>query len=150
MRQVASEAMAEPYDLLLGRTTYEISANSFAGSEEGDPVIQKLNKAKKYVVTSNHKKLLWHNSEQITGNIIEKIYQLKAQDGPLLQVHGSWQLIQFLLDNDVVDEFRLWTFPIIAGGGKRVFADGAIPKHLKLLKFKTTTPGVIMNFWQSM
>jgi dihydrofolate reductase len=99
MEQVSREAMTEPYDLLLGRTTYEIFAASFADAASDNPTAQMLNNARKYVVTSTLKQLQWKNSEQITGNIAAAITQLKEQDGPLLQVHGSWQLIQTLLSN---------------------------------------------------
>jgi len=148
MEQVGREAMAEPYDLLLGRTTYEIFASSFANSASDNPIAEKLNNAKKYVVTSTLKKLQWQNSEQVTGDIAAEISRLKEQDGPLLQVHGSWQLIQTLLSNELIDEFRLWTFPVVVGAGKRLFAEGAVPSNLKLTKFKPCPCGAFMNFYQ--
>jgi dihydrofolate reductase len=148
MEQVGREAMAEPYDLLLGRTTYEIFASSFANSVSDNPTAEKLNNARKYVVTTRLKALSWQNSERITGDIVAEISRLKEQDGPLLQVHGSWQLIQTLLSNGLIDEFRLWTFPVIVGAGKRLFADGAIPINLKLTKFESCPSGAFMNFYQ--
>ncbi len=148
MEQVGREAMAEPYDLLLGRTTYEIFASSFANSASDNPIAEKLNNAKKYVVTSTLKQLHWQNSEQVTGDIAAEISRLKEQDGPLLQVHGSWQLIQALLSNELIDEFRLWTFPVVVGAGKRLFAEGAVPSNLKLTKFKSCPCGAFMNFYQ--
>lgn len=148
MEQVAREAMAEPYDLLLGRTTYELFASSFSNTDNNNPVSKKLNNAKKYVVTSNPKNIQWKNSEQITGDIAAEVRRLKEQDGPLLQVHGSWQLIQTLLTHGLIDEFRLWTFPVVVGAGKRLFADGAIPTHLKLRKFESCPSGAFMSFYQ--
>ena len=148
MEQVWREAMAEPYDLLLGRSTYEIFASNFATSSNDNPTVEKLNNAKKYVVTSTLKELQWQNSEQVTGDIAEKISHLKQQDGPLLQVHGSWQLIQTLLSNNLIDEFRLWTFPVVVGEGKRLFAEGTIPSNLKLTKFDSCPSGTFMNFYQ--
>ena len=74
--------------------------------------------------------------------------KLKAQDGLLLQVHGSWQLIQLLLANDLVDEFRLWTFPVTVGSGKRLFADGVAPNNLKLVKTEPTSNGVVMGIYR--
>lgn len=148
MEQVGREAMAEPYDLLLGRATYELFAASFANSTGDNPIAEKLNKAKKYVVTSTLEQLLWQNSEQITGDIVAEISRLKAQDGPLLQVHGSWQLIQMLLCHKLIDEFRLWTFPVIVGAGKRLFAEDAVPSNLKLMKFESTPSGVYMSIYQ--
>lgn len=148
MEQVGREAMAEPYDLLLGRTTYEIFASSFASTGNGNPAAQKLNNAKKYVVTSTLKELQWQNSERITGDVATEISSLKEQDGPLVQVHGSWQLVQTLLAHRLIDEFRLWTFPVIVGPGKRLFADGAIPTNLKLTKFESCPSGAFMNFYR--
>ena len=148
MEQVGREAMAEPYDLLLGRTTYDSFASSFAKSASNNPVAEKLNNAKKYVVTSTLKQLQWQNSEQITEDIVAAISRLKEQDGPLLQVHGSWQLIQTLLSNRLIDEFRLWTFPVVVGEGKRLFAEGAVPSNLKLIKFESCPSGAFMHFYQ--
>ena len=148
MEQVGREAMAEPYDLLLGRATYELFAASFAGAVIDNPVADKLNKAKKYVVTSTLKELSWRNSERITGDVAAEISRLKEQDGPLLQVHGSWQLIQALLADGLIDEFRLWTFPVVVGAGKRLFADGMVPANLELIKFERCPCGAFMNFWR--
>ena len=148
MAQVGREAMAEPYDLLLGRTTYEIFASSFANSDNNNPTAEKLNKAKKFVVTTTLKELQWENSERINGDIAAEVYRLKEQDGPLLQVHGSWQLIQTLLSHGLIDEFRLWTFPIVVGAGKRLFADGAVPTNLKLTKSESCASGAFMSFYQ--
>ncbi len=148
MEQVGREAMAESYDLLLGRTTYEIFESSFANSTDDNPTAEKLNNARKYVVTSRLKELQWQNSEIISGDITVEISRLKKQEGPLLQVHGSWQLIQALLANNLIDEFRLWTFPVVVGAGKRLFADGTIPMNLKLTKFESCPCGAFMNFWR--
>lgn len=145
MQQVMREAMVAPYDLLLGRTTYEMFAASFANSADSNPVAEKLNSAKKFVVTSSLKKLQWQNSERITGNIAAEISRLKEQDGPLLQVHGSWQLIQTLLSHDLIDEFRLWTFPVVVGVGKRLFGQGAIPTNLNLIKTESCPCGAVMT-----
>lgn len=148
MEQVKEEAMAEPYDLLLGRKTYEIFAPYF--SKAGDDVSEAalLNKAKKYVATSTLTKLDWNNSVILAGDVAEEVSRLKNQDGPLLQVHGSWQLIQTLLSNDLIDEFRIWTFPVVVGAGKRLFAEGAIPKNLTLLKANTTSTGATMSIYR--
>ncbi|NER82348.1 MAG: dihydrofolate reductase [Leptolyngbya sp. SIO1D8] len=148
MEQVSREAMAEPYDLLLGRRTYDIFASSFANAEVGNPIAQKLNLAKKYVVTSRSDALHWHNSERITRDIVAKVLLLKQQDGPLLQVHGSWQLVQTLLKNRLIDELRLWTFPVVVGSGKRLFSDGAVPATYRLTKFEPCASGAFMHFYQ--
>ena len=148
MEQVMHEAMAEPYDLLLGRKTYELFSAHFVNADVNNPVANKLNKATKYVVTSTLNKLDWKNSERITGDIAVEVSRLKKQDGPLLQVHGSWQLIQALLSNGLIDEFRLWTFPIIVGNGKRVFNEGAIPIDLKLVKTGASEKGAVMSIYK--
>ncbi len=146
MAQVAQEAMAQPYDLLLGRHTYDSFVSSFADAPPDNPVVQKLNAATKYVVSSQDN-LSWKNSEIITGNIVDKILALKKADGPLLQVHGSWELVQTLLKYKLVDEYRLWTFPVILGKGKRLFADGAVPNDLRLIKSAPCEGGALMSFY---
>ena len=148
MEQVAREAMAEPYDLLLGRVTYESFASHFSSADDDNPIAKKLNAARKYVVTSTLKQLNWQNSVQLTGNIINEITTLKQQQGPLIQVHGSWQLIQALHSNGLIDEYRLWTFPVLVGAGKRLFSDGVIPSHLQLVKFEASPSGVCMNIFR--
>ena len=104
MGQVMEEAMADPYDLLLGRKTYEMFAAHWP-SAGADPLANKLNNATKFVATSTLSKLEWNNSVRITGDIAAEVSRLKSQEGPLLQVHGSWQLIQTLLSHELVDEF---------------------------------------------
>lgn len=148
MVQVQKEAMAEPYDLLLGRKTYELFASVHASNLNQELNESPMNEAVKYVVTNSKKKLDWKNSSPITGNIQEKIAELKAQDGLLLQVHGSWELIQTLLKNDLIDEFRIWTFPVIVGNGKRLFNGNCVPKNLTLVKTEPTSNGVVMSIYR--
>jgi len=147
MEQVAEEAMAEPYDLLLGRATYDAFAASFQGAGETNAVARQLNAATKYVVTSDSSTLRWSNSQGISGDIAAHVTRLKNQNGPLLQVHGSWQLTQTLLSNDLVDEFRLWTFPVVVGSGKRLFSHRTTMTGLNLLKSKTTSNGATMSIY---
>lgn len=144
MAQVAEEAMVEPYDLLLGRKTYEL----FAAHNSKESDASTLNKLTKYVITNTMTELDWQNSVPISGNIKEEVTRLKSQEGLLLQVHGSWQLINTLLEYDLVDEFRLWTFPIILGNGKRLFPQGSVPNNLTLVKSEPTSNGVIMNIYK--
>ena len=147
MQQVMREAMAVPYDLLLGRTTYDLFTANFANSTDDNPVAEKLNAAKKFVVTSGMNTLQWQNSERIAGNIAAEISRLKEQDGPLLQVHGSWQLIQTLLSHELIDEFRLWTFPVVVSAGKRLFGQGAVPTDLNLIKAESCPCGAVMTIY---
>ena len=117
MEQVGRVAMAAPYDLLLGRKTYELFAAHFPDAGDDHP----MNNATKFVATSTLTNLAWKNSVPLTGDVAAEVSRLKSQDGPLLQVHGSGQLIQTLFSHELVDEFRLWTFPVIVGSGKRLF-----------------------------
>lgn len=147
MHQVRREAMAAPYDMLFGRKTYDIFAGHFpkAGSS---PEADAMNAARKYVVTSEPDTLRWANSTAITGNIPDAIRQLKGQDGPLLQVHGSGKLIQTLHTHGLIDEYRLWTFPVVAGSGKRLFETGCAAASLRLTKTETCSNGVVMRFYR--
>jgi len=143
MGKVMSEQMGHPYDLLLGRKTYEIFA-AFWPKAKDVPGADGLNKARKYVVSKTPRKLDWNNSVLVTGNIPEEIKKLKRVDGPELQVHGSSNLIQTLLKHDLVDEFRLKIYPVSIGHGKRLFGDGTIPASFKLLESVTSPSGVII------
>lgn len=140
--KVMEKQMAKPFDLLLGRKTYEIFAAYWPNAKE--PGADKLNAAKKYVVSTTLGKLLWNNSTLIAGNVTKEVKKLKNRDGPEIQVHGSSNLIQTILKNDLVDEFRLKIFPVTIGSGKRLFGDGAIPASFKLLESQTSTTGVIV------
>ena len=147
MEQVEREAMAQPVDLLFGRKTYEAFAGHWPNAPRSSHG-EKLNDARKYVVTSTLDELSWQGSVAVTGDVAEEIAALKAGDGPLLQVHGSWQLIQGLQAANLVDEFRLWTFPVLAGNGKRLFGDGTLPSNLELIKSDTTASGVVMGIYR--
>lgn len=147
MAQVMEEAMGAPYDLLLGRKTYESFA-AYWPAIDNNPHADKLNEATKFVTTSTLSELEWKNAVRVTGDIAAEVSRLKDQDGPLLQIHGSWQLIQALLSHDLIDEFRLWTFPLVVGPGKRLFDQGAIPADLTLVKTGTTANGVIMSIYR--
>ena len=140
MEMVGKEAMAEPYDVLFGRRTYDL----FAANAADNP----LSDFKKYVATSTPETAKWQNSTAITGDIAAEVARLKQEDGPLLQVHGSSELIQTLLADDLVDELRLWTFPVVAGGGKRLFGSGAVPRKFRLVKTDATENGVIMGIYR--
>ncbi|WP_300018215.1 dihydrofolate reductase family protein [uncultured Roseobacter sp.] len=142
MPHVAATAMAMPYDILFGRNTYDIFAGHWPSAPKSDQSDQ-LNLAQKHVVTSHPDPLTWQNSHPITGNVVEAIRELKRQDGPLLQVHGSARLIQTLLANDLIDEFRLWTFPVVVGTGKRLFETGTKPVVLAHVRSETLGNGVV-------
>lgn len=142
MALVGREAMAAPYDALFGRKTYDLFAAHQPPS--GTP----LSDARKYVATSDPSGLAWQKSEPLTGDLASAIADIKRDDGPLIQVHGSWQLIQFLLAHDLIDELRLWTFPITVGTGKRVFDESTPARPFHLLKSAHTPNGVTMSFYR--
>jgi len=146
MAQVRKEAMSEPYDLLLGRKTYDIFAPYWSSSNDA-PEAEMLNNANKYVATTTVKELTWRNSVALSGDVAGEIAKLKEQDGPLLQVHGSWNLIQTLLAHDLIDEFRLWTFPVVVGTGKRLFQEQSAVQGLSLVKSRPTSNGVVMGIY---
>lgn len=143
MEQVMDEAFAVPYDLLFGRRTYDIFAAHWPRLA-GDPFADKLNAATKHVATSSPDTLAWTNSHALRGDAASAVARLKEQDGPDLLVQGSSQLIQTLLAHDLIDEFRLWTFPVVLGTGKRLFGSGASPAGLKAIDVKVSTTGVVM------
>jgi dihydrofolate reductase len=141
--KIMGEQIKPPFDLLLGRKTYDIFAGYWPKQSEDNPVTKPFNDATKYVVSHTAKPLNWENSQLITGDVVAAIKKLKQQDGPMLQVHGSGNMIQTLLKNDLVDELWLKTFPVTLGKGKRLFAEGTMPVAFKLTESKTSPSGVI-------
>ena len=147
MRQVMTEAMSTPFDLVLGRRTYQIFAAYWPHASE-EAGAKPLNDATKYVVSRNRPTLEWEKSVLIEGDAAEGIAALKKDDGPELQVHGSGNLIQTLLRHNLVDQYRLWVFPLVIGSGKRLFADGTVPSGLKLVDSKVSTTGVVIGTYE--
>ncbi|HEY6813121.1 MAG TPA: dihydrofolate reductase family protein [Propionibacteriaceae bacterium] len=147
MGQVMGEATSKPFAMVLGRKTYDIMAAYWphASEEEGGPV---FNQATKYVASRSRPTLEWSNSVLIEGDAADGLAALKQEDGPELQVHGSSNLIQSLLRHNLVDEYRLWAFPVVIGSGKRLFSDGAIPAGLKLVDSKVSTTGVVIGTYE--
>jgi len=137
---VMAEQMKPPFALLLGRKTFEIFASYWPQHAEEWPGI---NEATKYVVSTTLRQHPWSNSVFINGDAVAEIRKLKAGDGPPLQVHGSGNLIQTLLKNDLVDELWLKTFPVTLGQGKRLFDDGTSAAAFTL-ESSTISSGVIV------
>jgi dihydrofolate reductase len=140
---IMGEQIKAPFDLLLGRKTYDIFAAYWPKQNPEGRVAKPFNEATKYVVSSSSPKLTWEKSVLIEGDVVAKLKELKGQDGPMLQVHGSGNMIQTLLKNDLVDELWLKIFPVTLGPGKRLFADGTAPAAFKLVESKTSPSGVI-------
>lgn len=139
--KVMAEQMKGPFDLLLGRKTYEIFASYWPHHSEDWPGI---NEAKKYVASHEDMKFEWENSILLKENVVEEIKKLKSQNGPDLQVYGSGNLVQTLLKKDLVDELWLKIFPITLGIGKRLFAEGIMPAAFSLHDCKISPKGVII------
>ncbi len=142
--KVMVRQMSKPFDLLLGRKTYEIFAAHWPYVKNEDPIAAGINNAKKYVASKTLTKLDWKNSELIQGDVAKEVKKLKEQDGPEIQVHGSGNLIQTLLMHHLVDELWLKIFPLTLGMGKRLLAEGTIPVGFKLLESEISPSGVIV------
>ena len=146
MGEEMTEFMGRPFDLLIGRKTYEIFAGYWPQSK--DPEADVLNNARKHVASRTLKSVEWKNSTLIKGDVAKYVTELKNSTGPEIQVHGSGDLIQTLLQNDLIDEFHLMTFPVVLGNGKRLFANGAIPAGLRATKVKSTSTGVVIATYE--
>jgi dihydrofolate reductase len=134
---------ADPYELLLGRGTYEIFAAHWPYDE--GPIADHLNSTRKHVASATLDRVEWNNSTLIPGDVAEYVEALKREAGPEIQVHGSPGLIQTLLQHDLIDEFRMWIFPVALGTGKRLFGDGTIPVALRLVDSSVSKTGVTTN-----
>jgi dihydrofolate reductase len=142
MAQSMGEFMGKPFDLVLGRRTYEIFAAYWPHSDQ--PVAAELNRATKYVATRTLKNLEWENSQLLEGDVGEAVARLKKGDGPELQIHGSANLIQTLHRAGVIDQYRMMIFPVVLGTGKRLFAEGASPATMRLVDSQVSSTGVVM------
>ena len=138
--EVMTEQMGKPFDLLLGRKTFEIFATYWPHQPAPNP----LHEATKYVASKTMSSHDWQKSVFLKGDVAEEVKKLKMLKGPDLQVHGSGNLIQTLIKHDLVDEFWLKIFPVTVGQGKRLFGDGAIPAAFKAQNAKTSPSGVVV------
>lgn len=147
MQETMGAAVSVPFAMLLGRRTYQIFAAHWphAGEDDGAPI---FNNATKYVASRTLKNVEWQNSHLLKGSVPKAVAKLKEESGPELQVHGSGNLVQTLLKHDLVDEFRLWIFPVLLGKGKRLFAEGTQPRGLSLVSSRMSTTGVAMNVYR--
>lgn len=139
--EIMGQQMGIPFDLLLGRKTYDIFAGYWP-TQQG-PIADPFNKTTKYVVSGSNPELTWENSVLIEGDVVAKLKELKNSDGSVLQVHGSGNMIQTLLKHDLADEMWLKIFPVTLGKGKRLFAESVLPAAFELTECKTTAKGVI-------
>ena len=132
-------------ELLLGRRTYEIFEAYWPYQPDDHPVARTLNAAKKHVASRTLTALRWNNSTLLHGDVVSAIIALKAQPGPDLQMIGSGNLIQTLQAASLIDEYNVWTFPVVLGRGKRLFSETAKPVALRLVRSQVSTTGVVMS-----
>ena len=143
------EIFGRPFDLLLGRKTYDIFAAHWPYvTDPNDPIAGLFNRVTKYVASRSNPKLAWQNSQSLGSDIVASLKQLKSGDGPDLLVQGSSDLLQTLWQHRLVDEFTVLIFPVLLGKGKRLFGAGAIPTGLKLVKSQAYPTGVIVATYQ--
>jgi dihydrofolate reductase len=138
--QLMGKQMGQPFDLLLGRKTFDIFASYWPLHQEEGPGI---NKATKYVASNTLTSHPWEKSVFLSGRVADKIKELKAQPGPDLQVHGSGNFIQTLLEHNLADELWLKIFPLTLGRGKRLFEKGTLPAAFTLVDSQVSPKGVI-------
>lgn len=138
--------MSMPFDLLLGRTTFEIWEPYWPHHADVWP---NVNTATKYVASNTRTSSEWQPSVFLSGDIVEKVTKIKGQPGPDLHVWGSGNLIQTLIRRDLVDAFWLMVYPITLGSGKRLFADGTIPAAFKLTESTVTSKSIIIVNYES-
>jgi dihydrofolate reductase len=146
MLEMVGEAFGKEFELVLGRRTYEIFAAHWPYDE--GPIADGINAARKHVASRTLSELEWENSVLLEGDVSKAIATLKAEDGPELQTQGSIDLLQTLLADGLVDEFRVFVFPVVVGPGKRLFGDSVEPAGLELVESRTSGTGVFMGTYR--
>jgi dihydrofolate reductase len=142
-----SELMGKPFDLVLGRRTYDLFASFWPNAPE-DAGGKPLNDATKFVASRGKPDLPWGPAVLLEGDVAEAVAELKKGDGPELQVHGSADLLQTLLHHNLIDRFRLLVYPVVVGSGKRLFEEGVAPGSLKLVSSSVSPSGVVMGVYE--
>jgi len=132
-------------ELVLGRRTYQIFEAYWPYQPGDDPIATTLNAAKKHVASRTLTMLHWNNSTLLHGDVVPAVVALKAQPGLDLQIIGSGNLIQTLQAASLIDEYNVWTFPVVLGRGKRLFSETAKPSALRLVRSQLSTTGVVMS-----
>ncbi|SDP86852.1 RibD C-terminal domain-containing protein [Phyllobacterium sp. YR620] len=146
MGEAVGEMFAKPFDLLLGRKTYDIFAAHWPYAGADDPIGPLFDRITKFVATRNADfKLEWQNSQSLGPDVVAAVKKLKAEEGRDLLTQGSSDFLQTLFKHDLVDEMYVSIFPLILGKGKRLFGSGATPNALKLVSSKTSGTGTTIN-----
>jgi dihydrofolate reductase len=149
MGRYVSEWFSAADGFLLGRKTYARFVNYWPKvTDPADPVASGLNSLPKYVVSTTLDRVDWHNSTLIKENVVDEVAKLKRQPGREIQVHGSGTLARTLIDHELIDEYRLWVYPVVLGKGRRLFGEGTVPSALNLVGTKTTSTGVVVHTYQ--
>ena len=143
MNQAMAKTTSQPYDLLLGRRTYEIFA-AFWPNQAPNPTTETFNIIQKFVVSNSTLDLTWKNSTLITGDVVGSLKELKNSEGPDLLVYGSSDFVQTLLKFDLIDVLQNWIFPLTLGTGQKMFESGTKSVNWKLLDAEVSTTGVII------
>jgi dihydrofolate reductase len=146
--QIIDSFMKIPFELLLGRKTYDIWAAYWPYTTEATHISKPFNATKKYIVSHASTEPTWHNSIRVTGDVAAEIKKLKAIDAPDLWVWGSGNLIQTLLKHDLIDQMYIWTYPVMVGGGKRLFNDSTSPLTFQLASSQVSSKGVIITHYE--
>ncbi len=142
MGRLVTEGMKDADGFLLGRRTYDIFASYWPKvTDPDDPIATALNARPKYVVSRSLERVTWNNSSLIKGDVVAELRKLRQRPGRTVQTWGSTELLQTLLKHDLVDEYRLFIFPVVLGSGKRLFGSGTVPAALKQVETVTTGKG---------
>ena len=146
--KIINDFMSTPFEMLLGKRTYEIFAGYWPNHPEIELIAKPFTTTRKYVVSDVPMEISWNNSVLITGDVVAEIKKLKTLDGPDLWVWGSGNLIQTLLKNNLIDQMHIWTHPVTIGTGKKLFAEGTQPQKLELMDSKISPKGVIIATYE--
>ena len=146
MEEAVGEMFSRPFDLLLGRKTYDIFAAHWPYVDPDDPIGPLFDRINKYVATRNpNLKLSWQNSHTLGPDAVSAVRMLKNEEGPDLLTQGSTDFLKTLLASDLVDEINISFFPLLLGKGKKLFGDAALPAALELVSSKVSVSGVTVN-----
>lgn len=150
MEEKIGEGFEDADGFLLGRKTYDIFSSYWPKfDDKKNPIATKLNALPKYVMSRKLKKLDWNNSHVISDDVLKELNDLRKKPGHSIQTWGSTDALQTLFKNDLIDEYRLYIFPLVLGTGKRLFGEGTIPKALKQLEVITSPTGAVYQRLES-
>lgn len=142
MGRIITEGVEDADGFLLGRKTYDIFSNYWPKvTDPNNPIATALNSRPKYVMSKSLKSVDWNNSSLISGDAVAELRKLREQPGKTIQTWGSANALQTLLKNDLIDEYRIFIFPVVLGSGKRLFGEGSTPTALKQIETATSEKG---------